>query len=292
MSALAVLEIPVSEDAAVPGGFYASTPGHWAAFPLGINGQDDGSGGPVGVEDDFHGSSQKSYLRFDLSTLTQDAVAATFKIDRGSSTLALVNVWGLVGSVDSWTDAGTSWDNAPGNETNSSTGMLAGSVYGGVPLGSFLHDTPTTLTFSNDALVDYINSERTDNGGDNNITIVLTSLANSGFFYNEEDVLSKAGRLQLVDNLLGDFDKDGNITTLDYDILKANWLTTGNEFNENGEVTDDGVVNIDDFARFKEELFPGPASALASAVPEPSMLLLILTIIPAWRIRSRRRYSF
>jgi hypothetical protein len=72
------------------------------------------------------------------------------------------------------------------------------------------------------------------------------------------------------------------------------WLTVGNAFNENGEVTDDGVVNLADFRRFKEELFPGGASAFAAAmaVPEPSTMLLLLAAAPAWVLsRSRRRKS-
>ncbi len=97
--------------------------------------------------------------------------------------------------------------------------------------------------------------------------------------------------------VIGDFDGDGNVTTLDFDIMKTNWLTTGNAFNTNGEVTNDGLVSLADFSEFKENLFPGGAEAFAtasaSAVPEPGSLLLVLAMAPAWlgMRRPRRRMA-
>ncbi len=89
----------------------------------------------------------------------------------------------------------------------------------------------------------------------------------------------------------GDFDMDGNVTTLDFDIMKANWFTTGNDLNKNGEVTGDGIVDLRDFKEFKDNLFPGPASALgsASAVPEPGSVALLLAAAPTWLAIRRRR---
>ena len=92
---------------------------------------------------------------------------------------------------------------------------------------------------------------------------------------------------------LGDFNKDGNVTTADYDIMKSNWLTdnngTGWALNENGEVTGDGLVFLEDFALFKETLFMGPASALGSAIPEPNTVALLLAAIPAWLVLRFRK---
>ncbi len=93
---------------------------------------------------------------------------------------------------------------------------------------------------------------------------------------------------------LGDFDMDGNVTTLDWDIMKSFWLTTGQTFKENGEVTGDGIVDLADFKLFKETLFVGPASAFSSAVPEPSTFAILLAMAPAWlvsrlRIRAQRK---
>ena len=95
---------------------------------------------------------------------------------------------------------------------------------------------------------------------------------------------------------LGDFNGDGNVTTADFDIMKANWLTTGNSLNVNGELTGpggipDGVVDLLDFIEFKE-LYPGGgsalAAALASAVPEPSGVMLLLAAAPACLLRRSR----
>ncbi len=91
---------------------------------------------------------------------------------------------------------------------------------------------------------------------------------------------------------LGDFNKDGNITTADFDIMKANWLTlAGPAFNEDGEVTNDGLVTLADFAKFKNDLFPGGGAAFAAAtgVPEPTTMLLLLAAIPASLLGRRRR---
>ena len=87
----------------------------------------------------------------------------------------------------------------------------------------------------------------------------------------------------------GDFDRDLSITTADYDIMKANWLSTGNDPNSNGDVTGDGEVGLADFAKFKNELFPGGASAFAAAVPEPcSSLLMLVGSLLTWCAVRRR----
>ena len=95
----------------------------------------------------------------------------------------------------------------------------------------------------------------------------------------------------------GDFNGDGNVTTADYDIMRANFFSTGNAFNVNGEVTGpggvlDGVVDIYDFKHFSENLFPGGASAFASAmagaVPEPNTFVLLLAAAPACLLRRSR----
>ena len=93
----------------------------------------------------------------------------------------------------------------------------------------------------------------------------------------------------------GDFNGDGNVTTADFDIMKANWKSSGNDLNINGELTGpggvpDGIVDIYDFKEFKENLFVGPASAsaLASAVPEPGAIILLLVAFPVLALRRVR----
>ena len=63
--------------------------------------------------------------------------------------------------------------------------------------------------------------------------------------------------------LLGDFDNDGEVTLTDYGIMRAHWLSTDNLLNENGEVTGDGVVNLDDFNEFKRNLFVASGASCA-----------------------------
>lgn len=74
---------------------------------------------------------------------------------------------------------------------------------------------------------------------------------------------------------LGDFNQDTKVDSIDFGIMKSNWLTTGHDLNENGEVTGDGLVSLKDFALFKDQLYTGPLSALG-IVPEPSSLSLVL----------------
>ena len=97
---------------------------------------------------------------------------------------------------------------------------------------------------------------------------------------------------------IGDFNGDGNVTIADFNIMKANWRSTDNILNKNGELTGpggvhDGIVDILDFQEFKEHLFPGGASAfasaLASAVPEPSTISLAVVLLMGIAIRQRRR---
>ena len=95
----------------------------------------------------------------------------------------------------------------------------------------------------------------------------------------------------LTNFVLGDFNGNFIVDTTDYDTMRAFWGSTGKAFNEDGEVTGpggipDGIVDVLDFQEFKEKLFPGGApafaSALASAVPEPSTAVLLLAAAPAW----------
>ena len=98
---------------------------------------------------------------------------------------------------------------------------------------------------------------------------------------------------------LGDFDGNGSIGVEDYNIMRANWHTGAAPFlNTFGDVTGDFLVDIADFKKFKEDLFPGGASAFAealaaaSAVPEPSTVMLLLAAAPAWlsrRFRDRKK---
>ena len=136
-------------------------------------------------------------------------------------------------------------------------------------------------TFGN--TFDILNFATADLSG---MTLNLPNLG-SGLTWDSSQ-LAIDGTLSLAN--LGDFNGDGSVNTDDYDIMRANWLTGASPgLNELGEVTGDGLVNLDDFSLFKETLFGGLASALASAVPEPNSLVLLLAVVPAWLVRRSRR---
>lgn len=72
-----------------------------------------------------------------------------------------------------------------------------------------------------------------------------------------------------------DFNSDGSIDLVDFNILADNFLT-GTTF-EQGDMTLDGAVNLSDFVAFRQ-VFNGQGGA--AAVPEPSSLLLLLLALP------------
>ncbi len=75
----------------------------------------------------------------------------------------------------------------------------------------------------------------------------------------------------------GDFNSDGAIDTLDFQILADNFNTTGSDFSD-GDINFDRQVNLVDFVEFRE-LFDG-AAGTAAAVPEP--LGASLAVIALW----------
>lgn len=137
------------------------------------------------------GTSDKLWLQFDLSS-----VWATYgQANLASATLTL---WGENGNtrnfdvsgladnagLDSWTSAGLTWANAPGNNTASGYELAWGSIYSGVPLwlgradGTLLPlPTGSTLGADYDQCARYISGDigaflATDTDG--KVTFVLT----------------------------------------------------------------------------------------------------------------------
>ena len=106
------------------------------------------------------------------------------------------------------------------------------------------------------------------------------------------------GGLFVVPAAPGDFDLNGVVNLLDYDIMKAKWLTKENALNVNGELTgptgfSDGIVDLYDFEDFQHNLFPGGASAFAAAlvaraVPEPGSASLMILVLSALALVGRR----
>jgi len=76
----------------------------------------------------------------------------------------------------------------------------------------------------------------------------------------------------------GDFDGNGVVDGVDYQTMQTHWLTSVALF-ENGDVTGDGFVSLEDFSRFKNDFFEGNRAALgggSNLIPEPRTLWLAL----------------
>jgi hypothetical protein len=72
-----------------------------------------------------------------------------------------------------------------------------------------------------------------------------------------------------------DFDGDGPVTGNDFLIWQRNFGLTGQIDNSNGDANGDGVVDDDDLVLWETQYGTTPPLAGASAVPEPSSLVLI-----------------
>jgi hypothetical protein len=91
--------------------------------------------------------------------------------------------------------------------------------------------------------------------------------------------------LNLVDYIVGgeptlpgDFNQDGFVNNMDYDILVDNLggHLDGPVGRAEGDIDFNGRVDLDDFGKFKE-LFPG-ALGQAQAIPEPASVILVASI--------------
>ena len=84
----------------------------------------------------------------------------------------------------------------------------------------------------------------------------------------------------------GDFNADGTVDLADFLVLAGNF-GTGTRFDE-GDNNFDGRVDLRDFFEFRE-IFNAPAGAQAAAVPEPSALTMIATLMLLVSAARRRR---
>ncbi len=95
--------------------------------------------------------------------------------------------------------------------------------------------------------------------------------------------------LQIAGVTAGDLDGDNDVDLVDYRIIRDN-LQEPHDFLAEGELTGDGLVNLDDFRAWKE-LPPVIASGVLSqiGVPEPSAAVLALAAVAALGRRARVR---
>ncbi len=144
-----------------------------------------GSGGSVTLKN-ANGNSydRKGYLRFDVagaaSEASLDLTVSTNNNGGGGTTpqTFTVEVYGLAESLDhTWAEDEITWNNAPGNDTASSDFGADATL-----LGSFIVDplpAGNTVSFSDPALVDFINSDN-----DNQITLMLRRTAGTSSSHN------------------------------------------------------------------------------------------------------------
>ncbi|MDC0936877.1 PEP-CTERM sorting domain-containing protein [Pirellulales bacterium] len=106
------------------------------------------------------------------------------------------------------------------------------------------------------------------------------------FNFNGSQTVITAGGI-----LLGDFNDDLTVDTLDADILRThlNAHLDGSVAYEDGDIDFDGDVDLGDFAQLKNILQNPPATAQATGVPEPSSVVLSLSALAGIAALARRR---
>ncbi|MEM6392927.1 MAG: DNRLRE domain-containing protein [Planctomycetota bacterium] len=136
--------------------------------------------------------ARKTYIRFDLSTITAAVTDAELSIDFSFSNTATgglpINIYGINDGVtgeDTWSEATLTWNNAPSNLTSGSTSAVASGVIASettllgsyTPTGAEISgaQNPNTVNFTLDsaALLDLVQNDTNDA-----ITLIITG--NSG----------------------------------------------------------------------------------------------------------------
>lgn len=142
-----------------------------------------GGGSSAIIKHSGNTTTRKGYLRFDLSSLTAEALHAALTLDTtinnqggGGSTPQefAVQVFGLLDGDggESWDEGLITWNNAPANNT-ANNGLLANAVL----LGTFNVEDNVSgqVMFSNQALIDFINDDSNDQA-----TLILRRISGSG----------------------------------------------------------------------------------------------------------------
>ena len=136
--------------------------------------QNYGSSDSVLIKNDIAlpGNNRKGYLRFDLSSITDsisDAELMLTYVDTNTDTGAnpgIYNVYGLLDghSAENWGENLITWNNAPGNNTASTGGVIAAET---TLLGTFSLDVTSSVpgdqvSFSSSALVAFLLADTND----------------------------------------------------------------------------------------------------------------------------------
>jgi len=243
-------------------------------------------------------SRRTALFQFDLSSVPGTITGAVLRLSAAED--------GATMAADGYLFAPTS-EFPKMDETNMTRDLLisdyAAYEIGPTALGTFsISDSvdgqyyTSTAADADDLVI--LNAIRDANNSDDRHLIIEVYGADGAIdFYSKENVLDLPPQLVLTvpggafDE--GDFNQDGNVTIDDYTIMRANWLATGQTYNLTGDVAGpggtgelfaDGIIDLYDFKHFKNDLYPGGAAAFAAAlaIPEPSTVLLLLAVSPAW----------
>jgi hypothetical protein len=113
--------------------------------------------------------SMKSYLRFDTTGLSGTATGASFAlVFEAVSGTNVLNVYGLLDSApgQNWGESTITWNNAPGNDTTSDSGVTSAAVL----LGTWVVSGNGAQSFSSANLVNFVNADT-----DRQLTFILTN---------------------------------------------------------------------------------------------------------------------
>jgi hypothetical protein len=85
--------------------------------------------------------------------------------------------------------------------------------------------------------------------------------------------------------LPGDFNRDGRVDAADYTVWRDQQGATGMEPYAAGDADGNGIVNQTDYALWRRDFgrtLASPLAPVASAVPEPTTLALLLALLAVW----------
>ncbi|MGE0269267.1 MAG: DNRLRE domain-containing protein [Candidatus Omnitrophota bacterium] len=160
----------------------------------------------------LNGNNRKGYLRFDTSGIVDPIISIAFEISYAGtdgagqnppvnlpSNPSTYNIYGLNDghAGENWGETTLTWNNAPGNDTGSSGGVLNTDV---LFIGSFNLNFPPTVdgfrvSLSTPALLNFFNSDT-----DNLLTLIMTRVQNNTsieYFTSKEDPLRIAPALNI-----------------------------------------------------------------------------------------------